>query len=106
MLLRLGVRLVYVFGPTLPAIEKVPVRRPSLDHGIVWFQRERLPDQTPRLLVLPAFHAKNQRDGPQQKARLPERLTSFGLALDMQYVRIDPRYDWPRDEFVQSMHVA
>src|ERR1700758_4107651 len=98
MLLGFLVRHVVVFGPTLPAIEEVPVRRPRLYHGIVWFQRERLLDQASRFLILLAFHAESQRDRQQQQAGRAVMLASFGPALDVQYDRVDPRYDARRDQ--------
>src|SRR5262245_11759750 len=106
MLLRLLVRHVVVFGPALPAIEEVPMRGPRLDHGIVWFQRERLLDQASRFLILLAFHAESHRNCQQEKTGRAVMLASFGLALDVQYDRVDPAHDARRDQFVQSMQMA
>src|ERR1051326_6674362 len=106
MLLPLLIRLVEVLGPALPAIEKVPVRRPSLGHRIVRFQRERLLNQASRFLILLAFHAESHRDRPQQQAGRSEVLAAPGLALDVQYDRVDPPHDARGDQFVQSMQVA
>src|SRR5947209_6332398 len=98
--------LVYVFGPALPDVEKVPVRGPGLDHRIVRLQSERLLDQASRFLIRLAFHAESQWDRQQQKARRPVTLASLRLALDVQDDRVDPRDDARRDQFVQAVQVA